>query len=82
MKITNISIKKLNDEDSLKGYATIFIDNCLAIHNIKIIDGKKGLFIAFPSQKGSNGKWYDIVHPITQDFRDLISEEILTEYRK
>ncbi len=82
MNITSVTIKKVNNESNVKAYATIVLCDCFAIHNIRIIEGKQGLFIAFPSQKGSDDKWYDLCHPITQDFRDLISEKILNEFRK
>ena len=65
MKITNVVIKKVEKEDSrLKGMASVTVDNCIAIHNIRIIDGDKGLFIAMPSKKVEDGKFLDIVHPI------------------
>lgn len=82
MKITNVTIKKVNDESNLKGYVTVVLEDCLAIHNLKIVNGLNGLFIAFPSQKGTNDKYYDVCHPITQSFREMLTDEILKEYNK
>lgn len=82
MELTNISIKKIENEGNLKGYATIVLDDCLVIHNLKIIESQDKLFIAFPSQKGNDNKYYDICHPITQEFRNLITDEILKQYYK
>lgn len=82
MKITNVTIKKVNDESNLKGYVTVVLEDCFAIHNLKIVNGLNGLFIAFPSQKGTNDKYYDICHPITQNFREMLTDEILKEYNK
>lgn len=82
MEITKIAVKKVNKEDSkLRGFATVILDDAIAIHNIKILEGKEKLFIAFPSSKSSSDdKYYDIVHPIKQDIRILIEESILKNY--
>ena len=82
MKITNVSIRKVEENESLKGYATIVLDDCIAIHSIRIIEGTKGLFVAFPSQRGKNEQFYDLVHPIKQETREMITEEILKEFTK
>lgn len=86
MKITSVNVKKIEKEDSkMKGVATIVIDDCIAIHDIKIIsgkneDGSEKLFIAMPSRKLPNGSYRDIVHPINQDARSEFEKVILSEY--
>lgn len=82
MEITKVTIKKVNKEDSkLRGFATVILDDAIAIHNIRILEGKENLFIAFPSSKvNSSDKYYDIVHPIKQDIRTLIEKSILKKY--
>ena len=83
MKITNVAIKKVEKEDSrLKGMASVTVDNCIAIHNIRIIGGDKGLFIAMPSKKVEDGKFLDIVHPINSETRKIFENEIIAKYNE
>lgn len=83
MKITNVVIKKVEKEDSrLKGMASVTVDNCIAIHNIRIIDGDRGLFIAMPSKKVEDGKFVDIVHPINSETRKIFEEVIISKYNE
>jgi len=83
MKVTNVEIKKVEKENSrMKGIASISIDDCLAIHNIRIIEGSKGLFIAMPSRKTEEGKYVDLVHPINSDTRKLFEDEIMAKYNE
>ena len=80
MKVTNVNLRKITDNGFLKAYVTIILDDCLAIHNIKLIAGKDKMFISFPSQKGTDGKYYDYVHPIVSDLRETIEKEIIDKY--
>lgn len=82
MKVTNVNVKKIDNQENLKAFATIILDDSLAIHNLKLIKGNNGLFIAFPSYKGTNEKYYDIVHPIVGDLRKEIEKEIINQYNK
>mgnify|MGYP004598465003 FL=1 len=83
MKITNISIRKVNREDSrMKGIASVLLDDEFAVHDIRIIEGTKGLFIAMPSRKTSTGGFKDIAHPISQEVRSMFEREILDAYEK
>lgn len=83
MKITNVEIKKVEKEGSrLKGMANITLDNCLVIHNIRIIEGNKGLFVAMPSRKTEEGKYVDLVHPINSETRKMFEEEIMEKYNE
>ena len=81
MKITNISIRKVEKEDSrMKGIASVLLDDEFAVHDIRIIEGTKGLFIAMPSRKTSVGNYRDICHPISQEVRSMFEKTILDAY--
>lgn len=81
MEITKVRIHKIDRESSkLKGYATVTIDDCFVISDIRIIEGDNRLFCAMPSRKVSEDKFEDIVHPINQETRDMFEKKILAEY--
>ncbi len=81
MKITNVSIRKVEKEDSrMKGIASVLLDDEFAVHDIRIIEGTKGLFIAMPSRKTSTGGYRDIAHPISQEIRSMFEKAILDAY--
>lgn len=82
MRITSVSVKRIEKEDSrMKGIATIVLDDQLAIHDIRIIDGDNGLFIAMPSRKTATGGYRDVAHPITPAARNMIEKAILDAYK-
>ena len=81
MKITSVNVRIAESADSrMKGIASVIIDDCFAIHDIRIIDGEKGLFTAMPSRKTSAGEYRDVAHPITSDCRNMFNDAILEEY--
>ncbi len=80
MQITEIRIRKVSAEGKLKAYVTVTFDNCFVVHNVKIIEGKTGLFIAMPSRKTSTGDYKDVAHPISPEFRTELQDKILAEY--
>ena len=80
MQITELRLRKVENEGKLKAYVTVTFDNCFVVHNVKIIEGKTGLFIAMPSRKTANGEYKDVAHPISPDFRNELQEKILVEY--
>ena len=80
MQITELRIRKVEDEGKLRAYVTITFDNCFVVHNVKIIEGKTGLFIAMPSRKTANGDYKDVAHPISPEFRTELQEKILAEF--
>ena len=80
MQITEIRIRKLSAEGKLKAYVTVTFDNCFVIHNVKIIEGRTGLFIAMPSRKTRTGDYKDGAHPITPEFRNELQSKIIYEY--
>ena len=82
MKITSVNVHKKEDDSRMKGIASVLIDDCFVIRDIRIIEGKDGLFIAMPSRKIQNGEFKDIAHPINSDTRDKIQQAVLDEYAK
>ncbi len=81
MEITDIRIRKVGAEGKLKAYVTVTFDNCFVIHNVKVIEGKNGAFIAMPSRKTKTGEYKDVAHPINSDFRGKLQDRILEEYK-
>ena len=81
MKITSVNVRKIEKEGSrMKGIASVLIDDCFAVHDIRIIEGENGLFIAMPSRKTATGSYRDIAHPINPETRALFEEAILEAY--
>lgn len=80
MEITEVVIRPINDE-RLKAYVSLTIEDALVIKDIKIVDGKNGLFVSMPSRRRKNGKYQDIAHPINTDFRKQMEDKIFEEYR-
>jgi stage V sporulation protein G len=81
MEITDIKIFP-REEDKLKAYVTITFDNCFVVRNLKIIEGTSGLFVAMPSRKRKDGTFMDVAHPLNNEMRKSMEEQILAEYRK
>ena len=82
MNITDVRIRKITKEGKMKAIASITIDNEFVIHDIKVIEGEKGLFIAMPSKKTTDGEYRDIAHPINSGTRDHIQSTILERYEQ
>jgi stage V sporulation protein G len=80
MQITDIRIRKVGSEGKLKAYVTVTFDDCFVIHNVKIIEGKTGVFIAMPSRKTKTGEYKDVAHPINSEFRNELQARILEAY--
>ena len=81
MKISDVRIRLVNkDDNKLKGVASITIEDCFFVHDIKVILGNDGLFIAMPSRKTNDGEYKDIAHPLNTETRELIKNAILTAY--
>ena len=80
MQITDIRVRKVSKEGKMKAVVSITFDDEFVIHDIKVIEGEKGLFIAMPSRKASDGEYRDIAHPINSDTRTKIQDLILSEY--
>ena len=80
MEITDIRIRKVSAEGKLKAYVTVTFDDSFVVHNVKIIEGENGVFIAMPSRKTKNGEYKDVAHPINTEFRTLLQDKILDEF--
>ena len=80
MQITDVRVRKVAKEGKLKAVVSITMDDEFVVHDIKVIDGEKGLFIAMPSRKASDGEYKDIAHPINSETRDKIQTLILQKY--
>ena len=83
MKITSVNVRKIENEGSrMKGIASVLIDDCFAVHDIRIIEGDNGLFIAMPSRKNADGEYHDIAHPINAETRKEFEDAIFEAYNK
>ena len=81
MKITSVNVRKIEKEGSrMKGIASVLLDDSFAVHDIRIIEGDNGLFIAMPSRKTPVGEYRDIAHPINQEVRTMFEKAILDAY--
>ena len=82
MQITDVRIRRVEKEGKMKAVVSITIDEEFVVHDIKIIEGEKGLFIAMPSRKAADGEYRDIAHPINSETRERIQTIILEQYEK
>ena len=82
MEITDIKIRRIVTEGRLRAVVSVTIDNMLAVHDIKIVQGDERLFVAMPSRKDENGVFRDIVHPISGASRKMLENEILDAYQR
>ena len=82
MKITDVRIRKIAKDGKMKAIVSITLDDEFVVHDIKVIEGEKGLFIAMPSRRTTTGEYKDIAHPINSQTREQIQEMILEEYQK
>ncbi len=82
MKITSVNVRKVEKEDNrMKGIASVLIDDCFAVHDIRIIEGDKGLFIAMPSRKTATGGYRDIADPTNSEVRKMFEDAIIEAYQ-
>ena len=80
MTITSVNVRKVDSENRMRGIASVVLDECFAIHGIRIIEGDGGLFTAMPSRKTNDGTYHDIAHPITTECRKQFEDAIIEEY--
>lgn len=80
MKITDVRVRKVEGETRLKGVASITIDEAFAVHELRIIEGNEGLFVAMPSRKAADGTFRDIAHPINVEARKMVEEVVLEAF--
>jgi len=81
VKITDIKIRKTFDDKPLKAILSVTFDDCLALHDVKIIYADNRFFVVMPSRKNKDGSYKDIVHPINSNFRSEIEDKVLSAYR-
>jgi stage V sporulation protein G len=82
MNITDIRIRRVSADGKLKAYVTVTFDDCFVVHNVKVIEGKNGAFIAMPSRKTKTGEYKDVAHPINSAFRNVLQARILEAYEQ
>ena len=80
MEVSELRIRKVTAEGKLKAYVTVTFDGVFVVHNVKIIEGKTGLFIAMPSRRTANGEYKDVAHPISPEFHAALQDKIIAEY--
>src|ERR1700730_13028573 len=82
VQITDVRLRKMNTEGRMKAIASITIDNEFVVHDIRVIDGNNGMFVAMPSKRTPDGEFRDIAHPISSSTREKIQAAVLSEYEK
>jgi len=82
VKVTDVRVRKVTEESKMKAIVSVTFDDEFVVHDIKIIEGQNGLFIAMPSRKMPDGEFRDIAHPINAETRKKIQDAILEEYEK
>ena len=80
MNVTDVRLRKMLAEGKMKAIVSVTIDNAFVVHDVKVVDGQSGLFVAMPSRKTSTGEFRDIAHPISQEARDIIQSRVLEKY--
>ena len=80
MQITEVRIRMIDTESKMRAVASVTFDGCFVVHDIKIIDGQEGPFVAMPSRKIGDGEFRDVAHPIQQFMRDMIKEAVFKAY--
>jgi stage V sporulation protein G len=81
MEVTEVRVFPV-DEEKLKAYVTITIDNCFVVRDLKVINGNNGLFVAMPSKKRKDGTFRDTAHPLNNETREMIESKVLAEYER
>jgi stage V sporulation protein G len=81
MEVTEVRVFPV-DEEKLKAYVTITIDNCFVVRDLKVIRGNNGLFVAMPSKKRKDGTFRDTAHPLNNETREMIESKVLSEYER
>lgn len=82
MQITDIRVRMVSADSKMRAVVSVTFDDCFVVHDIKVIEGEKGLFIAMPSRKTSDGEYRDIAHPINREMRTSLETAILDVYKE
>jgi stage V sporulation protein G len=80
MKITDVRVKRVGNEGKLKAYVSVTFDDSFVVHNLKVIDGQSGIFVAMPSRKTTSGDFKDVAHPINSAFREILQKAVLEAF--
>ena len=80
MKITDVRVRKVTKQGKMRAIVSVTFENDFVVHDIKVIEGERGLFIAMPSKKSTDGEYRDIAHPINSDMRKVLQDTILEAY--
>ena len=80
MQVTDVRIRVIDKDSKMKAVASVTFDDCFVVHDIKVIEGERGLFVAMPNKKMPNGEYRDVAHPIHSGMRAVLEEAILGEY--
>lgn len=80
MNITDVRVKKVGNEGKLKAYVSVTFDDSFVVHNLKVINGQSGIFVAMPSRKTNSGEFKDVAHPINSAFREVLQKAVLEAY--
>ncbi|MEW6184013.1 MAG: septation regulator SpoVG [Bacillota bacterium] len=82
MQITDVKIRKILNEGKMKAIVSVTFDNAFVVHDIKVVEGKSGLFVAMPSRRVPNGDFRDVAHPITTEARKLLEDAVLQAFNQ
>ena len=80
MNVTDVRVRKILSEGKMKAIVSVTLDDAFVVHDVKVVDGQNGLFVAMPSRKTPTGEFRDIAHPISQQARDVIQSCVLDKY--
>lgn len=80
MNITDVQVRKINQEGKMKAIVSVTFDDAFVVHDVKVVEGQNGLFVAMPSRRTPDGEFRDIAHPISQTARSIIQEAVLRAY--
>ncbi|MCD6318162.1 septation regulator SpoVG [Candidatus Aerophobetes bacterium] len=82
MRISEVKVRRVEGKDRFKAWVTVTFDDSFRVHGLKVIEGRKGLFVAMPSRRLPNGEFIDTAYPLNQELRETIQREVLEEYNQ
>jgi stage V sporulation protein G len=82
LKITEVRITKAEGQGTLKAFASVTLDGVFAVHGIRVVEGKNGLFVSMPNRQVKEGEYKDIAHPVTKEFKQELNDAVLAEFNK
>lgn len=82
MEITDVQVKLVEDDLKLKAWASITLDDVFVVHNLKVINGQNGMFVAMPSRLTKSGEFKDVAHPIAREFREALEKKVISAYQE